>query len=135
MAAPAWGERSDWVGPAACGSCHQAAYQAWRQSAHARAGERLGESPTGRCLACHTSGEAPAGRPFFGAVTCEACHGPGAGYAVDDIMRDPTLARALGLRDLSTVEARDALCRGCHRAELSLAPFDPARAYQRIEHQ
>lgn len=131
------------MGPAVCGGCHQGAYAVWRQSAHARAGEVIDAAQSeggsaaaeGRCLACHTTGEAPAGRPFFGGVTCEACHGPGAGYATEDIMRNPHLARALGLRDLSTPEARAALCRGCHRAETRLRPFDPETAYRRIEHR
>jgi hypothetical protein len=127
--------RADYVGAEACGRCHAEAYAAWQTSAHARAGELLGASPQGRCLACHTTGEAPAGRPFFASVTCEACHGPGAGYASEDIMRDSHLARALGLRDLSTPEQRAALCRSCHRAATRLAPFDPETAYRRIEHR
>lgn len=152
-ARPAGGGRADYVGPAVCGGCHQGAYAVWQQSAHARAGEIIGAAPNAgpsagrsagasaggaaerRCLACHTTGEAPAGRPFFGGVTCEACHGPGAGYATDDIMRNPHLSRALGLRDLSTPEARAALCLGCHRAETRLRPFDPETAYRRIEHR
>ena len=127
--------RSDYTGPAACGGCHEQALAAWQASAHARAGQVLGPRPPASCLACHTTGEAPAGRPFFGGVTCEACHGPGAGYAADDIMRNPALARALGLRDLSTPARRAALCAGCHRSSTRLAPFDPARAMRRIEHQ
>lgn len=128
-------ERADYVGPAACGQCHAEAYAVWQRSAHARADQVLGQSPPARCLACHTTGEAPAGRPFFAGVTCESCHGPGAGYAAGDVMQDPTLARALGLRDLSTPEARAALCATCHQAGTRLQTFDPERAYRRIEHQ
>lgn len=134
---PAAAGRADYTGPEACGRCHPEAYAAWQASAHARAGELLAQdaSAASRCLACHTTGEAPAGRAFFGSVTCEACHGPGAGYAPEDIMRNPYLSRALGLRDLSTPEQRAILCRGCHRAQTRLAPFDPETAYQRIEHR
>jgi hypothetical protein len=86
-------------------------------------------------MACHSTGEAPAGRPFYSGVQCEGCHGPGAGYAADDVMRDPTLSRNLGLRDLSTPEARKALCMSCHRASTRLAPFDSEKAYELIEHK
>jgi hypothetical protein len=133
-AGAAGADRSDYVGPAVCGQCHPQAHAAWQRSAHARADQVLGPSPPARCLACHTTGEAPAGRPFFAGVTCEACHGPGAGYAADDIMRDPTLARAMGLRDLSTPGQRAALCAECHGSGTRLAPFDPESAYRRIEH-
>lgn len=126
--------RADYTGAEACGRCHPAAYAAWQASAHARAAESLGPAPEGRCLACHTTGEAPAGQPFFAAVTCEACHGPGAGYATEDIMQSPHLARAVGLRDLSTPARRAALCNSCHRAATRLAPFEPESAYRRIEH-
>jgi hypothetical protein len=134
---PAAAGRADYVGPEACGRCHAEAYAAWQASAHARAGELVGQgaSAEGRCLACHTTGEAPAGRAFFGSVTCEACHGPGAGYAAEDVMRNPHLSRALGLRDLSTPERRAALCGSCHRAATRLAPFEPETAYRRIEHR
>lgn len=134
---PAAAGRADYAGPEACGRCHPEAYAVWQASAHARAGELVGQgaSAEGRCLACHTTGEAPAGRAFFGSVTCEACHGPGAGYAAEDVMRNPHLSRALGLRDLSTPEQRATLCRSCHRAATRLAPFDPETAYRRIEHR
>jgi hypothetical protein len=131
----AYAGRADYVGAEACGRCHPAAYAAWQASAHARAVERLGPSPEGRCLACHTTGEAPAGPAFFAGVTCEACHGPGAGYAAEDVMRNPHLARAVGLRDLSTPARRAALCNTCHRAATRLAPFEPEGAYRRIEHR
>ncbi len=116
--------RDDYVGPSTCGGCHPRAYADWQLSAHARAGQSLGPRPAAQCLFCHTTGDAPAGRAFFAAVTCEACHGPGAGYAADDIMRDPPLSRALGLRDLSTPETRATLCRTCHRAQTRILPFD-----------
>jgi hypothetical protein len=126
--------RADYTGAEACGRCHPAAFAAWQASAHARATESLGPSPEGRCLSCHTTGEAPAGAAFFAGVTCESCHGPGAGYAAEDIMRNPHLSRAVGLRDLSTPARRAALCNSCHRAATRLAPFEPESAYQRIEH-
>jgi hypothetical protein len=126
--------RADYTGAKRCGECHQAAYKAWQDTAHARADTSLGAKPAGACLGCHTTGEAPASRPFLPAVQCEACHGPGAGYAADDIMRDRSLATRLGLRDLSTRERRAALCGECHDSATRLTPFDAEAAYARIRH-
>jgi hypothetical protein len=61
-------------------------------------------------------------------VGCEACHGAGAAYAEDDVMRDRPVAQALGLADASTAAARAAMCAPCHRASTRGAPFDPAAA-------
>ena len=66
----------DQVGPETCKACHAAAYEAWRTGPHARSLEGLPaesrEDP--RCLSCHAP-DADEGLP---AITCEACHGPGA---------------------------------------------------------
>ena len=136
-APPSFAGRSDFVGADVCGGCHVEAYKAWKSSAHARADESVGTGvkDSRSCMGCHSTGEAPAGRPFFSGVQCEACHGPGAGYAADDVMRDATLSRNLGLRDLSTPEARKALCTSCHRASTRLAPFKSDKAYKTIEHK
>jgi hypothetical protein len=98
-----------WIGSDACGQCHPAQLAGWKKTAHATAADRLGAKPKARCLACHGTGDAPAGRAAALEVGCEACHGAGGHYAEDDIMRDPDLARALGLRDASKA------CAGCHR--------------------
>ncbi len=128
--------RTDFVGAEVCGKCHEEAFAAWRRSDHDHASESLGRRVTSRrCLACHSTGEAPAGRPFYSGVQCEACHGPGAGYAAADIMRDPTLARALGLRELDTAEQRAALCAKCHRVQTRLEPFDAEDAWKGIAHK
>ena len=107
--------KATWVGSATCGSCHPSQLAAWQETAHARAADRLGSKPRARCLGCHGTGDAPAGKTAFREVGCEACHGAGGHYAEDDIMRDPALARALGLRDLSTESAALAGCASCHR--------------------
>lgn len=123
------------VGSDACGACHPDEFAQWRATAHARADRSLGaRAGDRRCQGCHTTGTAPAGRPAFAGVGCEACHGAGGGYAADDIMRDRPLARALGLRDLSTPQARAAVCAACHRDGLRIARFDPDAAWQRIAH-
>jgi hypothetical protein len=134
-AAPSTAARADWTGSDACGACHPAELAAWQASAHARTTAGLGrKAADGRCLACHATGDAPAGRPAEAAVGCEACHGAGAAYAADDLMRDPVLVRELGLRDLDTPERRRTLCASCHRAATKLTPFDSERAWARIRH-
>jgi hypothetical protein len=113
-AAAAAARAGAWVGSATCGTCHPSELAAWQKTAHARAADHLGARPRARCLACHGTGDAPAGKAAYLEVGCEACHGAGGHYAEDDIMRDPLLARALGLRDLSTETAALAVCTGCH---------------------
>ena len=126
--------RADYVGSATCTGCHVAAGKAWAASAHAGAAAALGPRPKARCLGCHTTGDAPAGASWFAEVGCEACHGAGAGDAEDDVMRDPTLSRHLGLRDLSSPEARAQLCARCHRTRTRRAPFDLEAALEAIRH-
>ncbi len=129
--------RGRFTGSDACGECHQAELEQWRTTAHARAADSLRQGRHARlrrCQSCHTTGDAPAGRPAFNGVGCESCHGAGAGYAEDDIMRDPTLATALGLRELATPEARKAVCARCHRSGTRLTAFDPEQAWQRVKH-
>ncbi len=125
------GARGDYVGTATCGTCHPRELAAWQQTAHARSSASLPARPPARCLACHGTGDAPAGRAYFAEVGCEACHGPGGHYAADDLMRDLPLARALGRRDTRTPTARAAICRQCHvGVGTRLAPLDlSARAH------
>jgi hypothetical protein len=108
--------RRDWTGSAACGACHPAELAAWQVTPHARTSDRFATRPEPRCLGCHATGEAPAGPAIAVEVGCEACHGAGAAYAETDVMRDPPVARALGLADVSTPKARAAVCAPCHRS-------------------
>jgi hypothetical protein len=101
--------RNLWLGSEACGTCHPDQLAAWKKTPHARAADRLGSRPRARCLACHGTGDAPAGKTAALEVGCGACHGAGDAYAEDDLMRDPVLARSLGLRDAAKV------CETCHR--------------------
>ena len=121
-ASSARAERADYVGSQACGACHPAELAAWQATAHAKAAP-AGAAPK-RCYACHGTGDAPAGSAYWAEVGCEACHGAGAAYAPDDVMRDPALARELGLRDV--VADRATICAGCHVAGFAarLAPID-----------
>jgi Cytochrome c554 and c-prime len=120
------GARRDWIGTAACGACHPAELAAWQATPHASTRARFADArPQARCLACHGTGEAPAGATIAVEVGCEACHGAGSAYAPDDVMRDRPLARALGLADLSTPELRAASCKTCHARATTSTPFDP----------
>ena len=87
--------------------------------------QRFRTKPEARCLACHGTGEAPAGPTIAVEVGCEACHGAGAHYAEDDLMRNLVVARALGLADLSTAKARATLCAQCHAVPTRGKLFDP----------
>lgn len=122
------GARGDYVGSATCGTCHPRELAAWQATAHARATASLPAKPRARCLACHGTGDAPAGRAYFAEVGCEACHGPGGHYAEDDLMRDRPLAIALGLRDTRDPAVRASVCRRCHvGAGTRLTPLDLSR--------
>ncbi|NVB81843.1 MAG: hypothetical protein HOV81_25910 [Kofleriaceae bacterium] len=118
--------RRDWTGSAACGSCHPKQLASWQATRHAMTRDRFAERPAGKCLSCHATGEAPAGPAVAVEVGCEACHGAGAAYAADDLMRNKVAAQALGLADLSTPKARTALCMQCHARATKGEPFDPA---------
>lgn len=118
--------RRDFTGSAACGSCHGKELAAWQATRHAMTRDRFPERPAGKCLACHSTGDAPAGPAIAVEVGCEACHGAGAAYAADDLMRNKVAAQALGLADLSTPKARAALCMQCHARMTKDRPFDPS---------
>ena len=113
--------KADWTGSARCGSCHPKQLAAWLQTPHAKTAKRFPAKPEARCLACHGTGDAPAGTAIAVEVGCEACHGPGAAYSADDIMRNTTVARALGLVDTTN---RAKVCVQCH-ARSTKAKFDP----------
>ena len=112
--------KSDWTGTAKCGSCHPKQLAAWQVTPHATTAKRFKTKPETKCLACHGTGDAPAGAAVAVEVGCEACHGAGAAYAEDDIMRNVPVARALGLVDTSD---RKKLCMGCH-ARQTKAKFE-----------
>lgn len=128
LAVPAAALAAERVGPEACKACHPAAYEAWRSSPHARARESLPERSRNdrRCLSCH----APDLEDGIAAVSCEACHGPGRVYSAPYVMRDPELARAVGL-----TEPGERTCAGCHTDSTpSLVKFEYARKLPLIKH-
>lgn len=119
------------IGAARCGTCHPRIYAGWRSSPHARSMDGLSEreqaDPT--CRACHTL--APASDdPALAGVQCESCHGEGSEYAPEAVMRDPRLARLLGLVDVDA-----GTCRACHEGvEARLEPIDYARMLKAVGH-
>jgi hypothetical protein len=128
LLAPGFALAADKVGPETCKACHPAAYAAWLASPHARARESLPERSRGerRCLGCH----APDADDGLAGVSCEACHGGGRAYVAPYVMRDPELARAVGL-----VDANEKTCAACHTESTpSLVRFEYARKLPLIRH-
>lgn len=121
--------KADWVGSAKCGSCHPKQLAAWLKTPHATTAKRFTSKPESKCLACHGTGDAPAGPAIAVEVGCEACHGAGAAYAEDDIMRNVPVARALGLVDTSD---RKKVCMTCH-ARRTTAKLDLAAPVHPVE--
>ncbi len=125
---PIAGGAGDKVGPETCKACHPAAYEAWRGGPHARGVESLPiqSRKDQRCLSCH----APDQDQGQDGVACEACHGPGRVYSAPYVMRDPELARLVGL-----VEPGERTCLACHgESAPSLVRFEFARKLQLIDH-
>lgn len=120
---------ADAVGADACKPCHPGAWEAWRDSAHARAWQSLPEKSRSdaRCTACHAPEGASGAQ---GGVTCQSCHGNGQLYSLSYVMRDRELARALGLQD-----AGEKTCLRCHdESSPSLTRFEYARKVPLIQH-
>ncbi len=125
---PAPVRAGDEVGPESCKACHPSAYAAWAASAHARGRASLPERSRDdrRCLSCH----APDADAGIAGVSCEACHGAGRLYSAPWVMRDPELARALGL-----VDPGERTCAGCHtEATPSLRRFEYGRKLPLVRH-
>ncbi len=129
-----------YVGPEKCRVCHPKQFKDWRETRMARSFEvlRPGAAVEAKkiakldpdadythdslCLSCHTTGYGLQGgfvsieaTPQMAGVTCEACHGPGGGYAGTvmstsnkDFMTGDATRR--GLRYPPTAE----VCKGCH---------------------
>ncbi|MCB9760104.1 MAG: redoxin domain-containing protein [Alphaproteobacteria bacterium] len=113
-----------YLGPQACGACHEDELLSWTLTHHAIAYRTLymrdkAEDP--KCVGCHVTG---LGQPsgfvmgdhgsMMANVTCESCHSPG------------------GPHDGEAVDAREA-CAGCHDAEHSIA-FSLEKGLPHIDH-
>lgn len=123
------GHAADYLGPDSCKSCHLEAYDAWKQSKHARARDSLSpqQQKDLRCLSCHAPNLTD---QKVSHVSCETCHGGGQYYTSDYVMKDAELVRLVGLQDPS-----EKSCRGCHDASTpSLKPFDFVEKLKLIDH-
>lgn len=133
---------ADWVGAKTCKVCHAQAYESWAADPHAHAADSLTEAQRRQpsCLQCHApelalrAGSAAAGRTTTAdqlhGIGCESCHGAGQYYSPDYVMRDPELARAVGLLDPG-----EHSCKACHLAgSPSLSSFEFAAKIKLIDH-
>lgn len=126
--APARAFSADFIGPENCKVCHPVAYEAWKDSQHARASQTLSpkQQKDGRCLSCHSSEQAKG----FPDVGCETCHGGAQYYVPRYVMKDKELSRAVGMVDPSEKQ-----CLKCHDATApSLRPFQFQEKLKLIDH-
>jgi len=123
------------VGPEACRQCHEMQYSSWVGSPHSRSFEVLKQverqdDPT--CLRCHVTGffvqsgfVDETTTPQHASVTCEACHGPGAGHV-------KAALKGESLPDYGEVGCPDCqyarICILCHRE----SDFDAAEMVKRL---
>ena len=130
------GETAAFLGNAACGACHAAAYDRWRATGHARdfAGLPAADRRVSACLRCHVTGYGErSGYRVAGEVSglanvgCEACHGPGADHGRS---AHPELVPTRTGGECPPCEI-NRICRLCHTPEHS-AGFDLARALKKI---
>jgi hypothetical protein len=121
------GITAEMVGANRCRECHSSAYRVWENSAHKRAHPALPpeNQKDQRCEQCHGTAE-----ETVGSVQCESCHGAGRHYARSNVMKDPELARIVGL-----VDVNEEVCRRCHNESTpSVRPFDFSNMWKAISH-
>lgn len=108
------------VGAKACKECHEAEYNHWRGSPHARAMLTLDRRPEAECLQCHATSKVsgPPSSSVSGYLTdesvgCESCHGSAEAHVkarggTDNIEK---------LGDDCPVCVIEAVCTRCHTAK------------------
>ena len=124
-----WANSHDFLGSESCQACHPDAWAAWQATGHARARDVLSpaQQKDMRCLSCHSPNQV---EQKVAHVSCETCHGGGQFYSAKFVMKDPELARLVGL-----VDPGEKSCRGCHDGSSpSVRPFDFAAKLKAIEH-
>ena len=119
-----------YVGVGACSGCHADATTTWSGTTHAHAMDTLAAHQASfnpDCFRCHVTGflhpggYAGASTPELGAVTCEACHGPGS---------DHVAAPAVGYGELP---GDGAACVACHTHDNS-PEFTFASYWAKVRH-
>lgn len=99
----------EYVGLETCAGCHDDVAASFGETAHAGSLEVLaaaGSDDDPECLACHVTGLEDS-TYVDGAVTCEACHGPGGEHV------------ATGDAAAIKAEVGEADCLKCHTADWS----------------
>lgn len=102
-------EFGEYLGLETCADCHADVAEAYRETAHATSLDVLaaaGSEGDPECLTCHVTGLQDS-TYVDGAVTCEACHGPGSGHVV------------IGEIEAIKSEIGEADCLRCHTADWS----------------
>lgn len=123
-------DENTYAGSESCQKCHQAEYEVWKNSRHARALEKLAaENHDGdpECLLCHSAGfrfrsgfVTREKTPALGNVSCESCHGPRSLHAASPREhRAPPVSRTT--------------CLACHDTENS-PTFDFDTYWPKIQH-
>ena len=127
-AGPSWAQEV--VGAQRCRSCHEFEYQVWLAGPHAHSRKSLSASQLEdpKCKSCHSLNRSVPGVPA--SVECESCHGAGQYYHRSYVMKDPELARAVGL-----IIPTRAQCEQCHTGDTpSVVPFDFEKMWGKIDH-
>lgn len=128
--------KGKYTGSKACATCHEASYDIWRKSKHAKAWQTLVEADPPRnydpeCISCHVVGWDPQRYyPFVGGfmsskktpelenVGCESCHGPGGAHAKAEEGSDLDLQERLQKAMVVTLEESRSnpqkMCYNCH---------------------
>jgi len=115
---------AEYVGSAACQSCHPAEHETWAGQPHARSLASLeakGEAANTDCQACHTTapgkpggfplGSVPSEHPDLASVGCESCHGPGGEHVKPESRKIGSIV-SLGDKCDSCVILQ--ICGSCH---------------------
>jgi len=113
----------DYVGAKKCKICHKAEYNAWLETGHATAYDKLSdeEKKKPECVQCHITGTTAKDELLEG-VQCEACHGPGSDYKSPKIMNkkkwaaDPEGHLAMA-KEAGLVIPTEETCVRCHKKE------------------
>jgi hypothetical protein len=147
------------IGLQGCSPCHKTEKQGkqleiWQNSKHSRAYETLKTEEANKiakdlglttpaietedCLRCHASGynvDASLLEKKFkieDGVQCETCHGAGADYKSNKIMKDHAAAVANGLVEINNIET---FCKGCHNPDSpTYKGLNFAEAWETIKH-
>jgi YVTN family beta-propeller protein len=151
-----------YLGARACGACHAGLsmgnqYSLWIRSKHSQAYALLAKPESKRiaqisglrqepqqapiCLGCHATAfnaedwEKDDDFRTEEGVQCEACHGPGSEYAVEEVMRAPEAARRAGLRIPTEQDCMNChIEKGSHVAVLKSPQIDIKKAWRDIAH-